>query len=266
MAEEGYKHESTPKAEEVVESTDRGLFDFLGKKPAEEEVINKPTAEEGYTHEEPKAEETESTDRGLFGFGKKKPTEEEVIVSEFDNKAKICDEEEVKPEPIVVEEQVKPEHYVVEEKKHESLLEKLHRSDSSSSSSSDEEVEEGGEKKKKKKSLKEKILGEKKEEETNVPVEKYEEEHAVVSGTSDIPEKKGFIEKIKDKLPGHKAPVVAESPPLSEIEEKKVEDYEEPKEKKGFMEKIKEKLPGYHPKTSEEDVIKEKEIDAKTSY
>jgi len=71
-------------------------------------------------------------------------------------------------------------------------------------------------------------------------------------------EKKGFMDKLKEKLPGHgkkpedaspAAPVVA--PPVKEAH---------PAEKKGILEKIKEKLPGYHPKTVDE-VKKEKETD-----
>lgn len=58
-------------------------------------------------------------------------------------------------------------------------------------------------------------------------------------------EKKGFIEKIKEKLPGgHKK------------EEEEHADEGEHKEKKGIFEKIKEKIPGYHSKSDEE---KEKE-------
>ncbi|KAG6390790.1 hypothetical protein SASPL_148535 [Salvia splendens] len=104
-----------------------------------------------------------------------------------------------------------------EEKKHEGLIEKLRRSDSSSSSCED----------------------------TSVPVEKYEEHE----------EKKGFLDKIKDKLPGgKKTEEVAAPPPPAPV----VADYSEAegKEKKGFLDKIKEKLPGYHPKSDEE---KEKE-------
>lgn len=66
----------------------------------------------------------EASDRGLFDFGGKKEEEkkceEEVIFPEFEEKVQVC-------EPKVD----------VEEKKHEGLLEKLHRSNSSSSSVSD---------------------------------------------------------------------------------------------------------------------------------
>ncbi|KAL0438325.1 UNVERIFIED_CONTAM: hypothetical protein Slati_2315500 [Sesamum latifolium] len=142
----------------------------------------------------------ESSDRGLFDFlGKKeeeKKCEEEVIATEFEEKVQVCEEEKKEEE---------------QEKKHEGLLEKLHRSNSSSSSSSDEEeVEEGGEKKKKKKGLKEKIKdklsGEKKEEEvkyedTAVPIEKCDD-----APTHHEPEEKKFLDKIKEKLPAARRP------------------------------------------------------------
>jgi hypothetical protein len=83
-----------------------------------------------------------------------------------------------------------------EEKKHEGgLTGKLHRNNSSSSSSSsDEEVDENGEKKKKKGGLRDKLKlhGRKKEEEQGHV--KFEQEGG---------EKKGLMEKIKEKLPGH---------------------------------------------------------------
>ncbi|OIW06231.1 hypothetical protein TanjilG_03856 [Lupinus angustifolius] len=166
-----------------------------------------------------------------------------------------------------VEEKKEEEHG--EEKKH-SLLEKLHRSDSSSSSSSDEEeIGEDGEKRKKKKEkkgLKEKIKEkithdddkeEKKHEDTTVPVEKVE---------VDPEHQKGFLDKIKEKLPGqHKKTDEVAVPPASstvyggahtETDAGVAHHEGEAKEKKGLLEKIKEKIPGYHPKTGEE---KEKE-------
>ncbi|KAK2995120.1 LOW QUALITY PROTEIN: hypothetical protein RJ640_020760, partial [Escallonia rubra] len=165
--------------------------------------------------------ETEVKDRGLFDFmGKKeeekKPCEEEVIVSEF-KKVQVSE----------------PEH---------GLLEKLHRSGSSSSSSSSDEEEKV--EKKKKKGLKEKIkdkvsrgddhkeeVEEEKYEDTSVPVEKYEEvvppqakkykEVVPPQAEPEVPaeEKKGFLDKIKDKLRGgHKKQaeevVVFTAPPL----------------------------------------------------
>ncbi|XP_010416529.1 PREDICTED: dehydrin ERD14-like [Camelina sativa] len=175
---------------------------------------------------------TEVTDRGLFDFlGKKKDEtkpEETTIDSEFEQKVHISE-----PAPEVI----KVEHE--EEEKKPSLLEKLHRSDSSSSSSS-EEVGEDGEKRKKKKKDKKK---------TTTEVEVKTEE-----------EKKGFMDKLKEKLPGHgkktedastvaAAPVVTPHP----VEEA------HPVEKKGILEKIKEKLPGYHPKTTVEEEKKDKE-------
>ncbi|KAE8680376.1 Phosphoprotein ECPP44 [Hibiscus syriacus] len=186
-----------------VESKDRGIFDFLGKK------------------EEEKAE-----------------TQPETMATEFE-KVKI---EETKAE----------EGHKGDEKK-PSLLEKLHRSDSSSSSSSDEEEGEGGEKKKQKEKkgfkekIKEKIGGEKKEDDTAVPVEKCD---------SETPEK-GFMEKIKEKLPVQhkKDEEVTAPPPAAAVPAEKVTvvHHEEDSKEKGFLEKIKEKIPGYHSKTEEKD-------------
>ncbi|KAF3573536.1 hypothetical protein F2Q69_00062578 [Brassica cretica] len=189
------------------------------KNVVHEQEVPKVTTEEA---------SAEVTDRGLFGFLGKKREEtkpEETIDSEFEHKVHTS-------EPVVPE--VKHEE---EEKKH-SLLEKLHRSDSSSSSSSEEEGEDGEKRKKKK---------DKKKTATTAEGEVKTEE-----------EKKGFMDKLKEKLPGHgkkpedaspAAPVVA--PPVEEAH---------PAEKKGILEKIKEKLPGYHPKTVDE-VKKEKETD-----
>ncbi|KAF5740923.1 dehydrin protein [Tripterygium wilfordii] len=183
-------------------------------------------------------EGVEAKDRGLFGFGGKK--EEEAVASEFGEKVKVS-ETEHKPE----EEE--------KEKKHGSLLEKLHRTSSSSSSSSDEEEGEGEEKKKKKKEKKKKPD----EGDFTVPVEKIEEPAA-------SEEKKGFLEKIKEKLPGqHKkteeVPPSPPPPPATESAATTEAAHEgEAKEKKGFLDKIKGKLPGYHAKT-EEEKQKEKE-------
>lgn len=203
--------------------------------------------------EEP--ETVEHSDRGLFGFGKKEEEkcEDTVISSEFEQKVQVS------------------EHEPKSEEKKESVLDKFHRSNSSSSSSSDEECEDG-EKKKKKKSLKDKVKEkieehkEKKEEEkvekheadTSVPIEKCEEV-AVPTPTPAPEEKKGFIEKIKEKLPGgHKKAeeehvVAPPPPPPAEVAH---DEEGEHKEKKGIFEKIKEKIPGYHSKSEEE---KEKE-------
>ncbi|KAK9063963.1 hypothetical protein SSX86_017835 [Deinandra increscens subsp. villosa] len=223
-------------------------------------------------HHAPKSDEEcktttveEQSDRGLFDFmGKKdeeKKCEDAVISSEFEEKVQVSE-----PEP------------KAEEKK-ESLLDKLHRSDSSSSSSSDEECEDGEKKKKKKKPLKETIkekiedFKEKKEEkkaekseaDTCVPIEKYEE---VVVPTPEVvhptptpapEEKKGFMEKIKEKLPGGHKKAEEEhvaAPPPPPPAAAVYEEEGEPKEKKGIFEKIKEKIPGYHSKSEEE---KEKE-------
>ncbi|KAJ0896743.1 putative dehydrin [Helianthus annuus] len=180
-------------------------------------------------------EVVEQSDRGLFGFGKKdeeeKKCEDGVISSEFEQKVQVTE-----PEP---------------EEKKGSLLEKFHRSNSSSSSSSDEECE--GHKEKKEE---EKV--EKYEADTSVPIEKCEEV-AVPTPTPAPEEKKGFMEKIKEKLPGgHKKEAeehVTASPPPPPAATTYDEEGEH-KEKKGIFEKIKEKIPGYHSKSEEE---KEKE-------
>ncbi|KAI3730297.1 hypothetical protein L1987_61466 [Smallanthus sonchifolius] len=209
--------ETTTTADVTVEQSDRGLFDFMGKKEEE------------------------------------KKCEDAVISSEFEEKVHVSE-----PEP-------KPEE------KKESLLDKLHRSDSSSRSSSDEEGEDGEKKKKKKKSLKEKIEEFKeeekieKEDDTCVPIEKYEEvavpppsiEVAHPTPTPAPEEKKGLLEKIKEKLPGgHKKSEEEEhvdAPPPPPVVAAH-DDEGEPKEKKGIFEKIKEKIPGYHSKSEEEKV------------
>lgn len=61
----------------------------------------------------------------------------------------------------------------------------------------------------------------------------------IESGVTNGEEKKGFTEKIKEKLPGqHKEAEVGPPPEYYAPQEG------EPKEKKGIMEKIKGKLPG----------------------
>lgn len=104
-------------------------------------------------------------------------------------------------------------------------------------SSSDEE---GGEKKKKglKGKIKEKIASKKNEEDHHAPIPAAKS-NDIESGVSNGEEKKGFIEKIKDKLPGQHKEAEAGAPP-----EYHAPHEGEPKEKKGIMEKIKEKLPG----------------------
>lgn len=140
--------------------------------------------------------ETEIKDRGVFDFlggkkkdGEHKPPQEEAVAQEFGHKVTLYEA----PSETKAEEEG--------EKKHSSLLEKLHRSDSSSSSSSEEEGEDGVKRKKKK--------DKKKKEDTSVPVEKVD----VVEGTTGTEEKKGFLDKIKEKLPGHKKTEDVTTPP-----------------------------------------------------
>ncbi|KAK6939044.1 Dehydrin [Dillenia turbinata] len=242
----------------------------------------------------------ESTDRGLFDFmGKKeKPyKEEEVLVTEFDKKVQVSEYEPPKEEY----KEEKKEGFLAKLDRSDSSSSSIIKGTllmvikvalnvyiSNFSSlkllqSSDEEEGENGEKKKKKKGLKEKIKEKisgdhKKEEEkkyehhehehkhehydhdTNVPIEK---EEVVYTETVVVQpeEKKGFLEKIKEKLPGQakKPEEVPPPPPVVEYAPPPPEQHchdGEVKEKKGFLEKIKEKLPGYHHKTEDE---KEKE-------
>ncbi|CAK8569287.1 unnamed protein product [Lathyrus sativus] len=199
--------------------------------------------------------ETEIKDRGVFDFlgGKKKdeehkPPQDEAIAHEFGHKVTLYEA----PSETKVEEEG--------EKKHTSLLEKLHRSDSSSSSSSEEEGEDGEKRKKKKEK--------KKKEDTSVPVEKVE----VVDGTTGTEEKKGFLDKIKEKLPGgHKKtedvttpPPVVVAPVPTETTATTTTGHEG--EKKGILEKIKEKLPGYHAKTATDVDDKDHHKDETTSH
>ena len=81
-------------------------------------------------------------------------------------------------------------------------------------------------------------------------------------------EKKGFLDKIKDKLPGQQKKAEEVPPPPQAVECYATTEVPQPpcqeggdqaKEKKGIFEKIKEKLRGFHHKDEEED--KEKERD-----
>jgi hypothetical protein len=254
-----------------------------------------------------KADQVEVKDRGFFNklVGKK---EQEV-------EAKRQEEELATGiEKISVEEpEVKKEEHEGGEK-HETLFSKLQKSgsSSSSSSSSDEEeevIDDNGEViKRKKKGLKEKIKeklpGQKDNEgehvtglpapappaslqthgghhDTAVPVEKIHGDVKTQAPPA-VPEeeKKGFLEKIKEKLPGHKKPEDAAAVPVTHAAPAPVthaapapapvthaapapvhaptpatEEVSSPdgKEKKGLLGKIMDKLPGYHKAAGEED-------------
>ncbi|BBH09850.1 Dehydrin family protein [Prunus dulcis] len=134
-------------------------------------------------------------------------------------------------------------HQEQEQHKH-TLAEKLHHHGGDSSSSSSDE--EGGEKKKK--GMKGKIKGKKsgKKEEgdayhASVPVEKT---HDIENGAPHADDKKGFIEKIKEKLPGQQK----EAEHGAHAEYHAVDDH-------SILEKIKDKLPGGH--KNEEEKPKE---------
>lgn len=259
MAEE-HKEQvaSAHEGEGEGEVKDRGLFDFLGKKNTEE----------------------------------KKPAEEEYLAAdvqhihiEEDYKLPYAKENQVEePQYFFDKEEEKQEEEKKEQEKHHGLLDKLprsHSSSSSSSSSEEEEVEgEGGiiekiKKKKKEKALKEKIEEKEHHEEENkkpayVAAPPVEESVVVVKEELELQEqvapeegKKGFLEKIKDKLPGHsKKPTEegAPAPPADVVEDSgepgkvhEAAEGTEGKEKKGFLGKIIEKLPGYHHKSTGEE-------------
>jgi len=235
------------------------------------------------------ADQVEVTDRGFLDnlVGRKEKKVEEQRHEE---------ELAAGMEKVSVEEpEVKKEEHDDGEK-HESLLTKLQRSSSSSSSSSDEEeevIDDNGEviKRKKKKGLKEKIKeklpGHKDTEgehvtglpapappaalqthgghhDAAVPIEKIDAD-VKTEATPAVPEeeKKGFLEKIKEKLPGGQkkpedaaavpvthaapAPVHAPAPTTEEVSSP------DAKEKKGILGKIMDKLPGYHKAAGEED-------------
>lgn len=73
-------------------------------------------------------------------------------------------------------------------------------------------------------------------------------------------QKKGFLEKIKEKLPGQHKKLEEGSPTAKvECDESTGSIGGETKEKKGILEKIKEKLPGGHKNGTHEEEVKEKE-------
>jgi len=234
-------------------------------------------------------EQVEVTDRGLFGFGKKKEEEEDKKQEEAlaSGVEKLSVEEPA---------EAKKEEHHEDGHKHETLFTKLQRSSSSSSSSSDEEeevIDDNGEvlKRKKKKGLKEnikeKLPGHKDGEgehvttglpapappaalqthgdhhDTAVPVEKIDATEAPAAAVPEE-EKKGFLEKIKEKLPGgHKkpedaaaavpvthaapAPAPVHTPaPTPPAEEATVSSPDAKEKKQGILGKIMDKIPGYH--------------------
>ncbi|KAL2895595.1 Dehydrin COR47 [Bienertia sinuspersici] len=192
----------------------------------------------------------ETTDRGLFDFMKKKEDETKPS-SDYDNISSGVEKVHVS-EPECKKEESDEEGDDEEKKKRRK------------------------EKKEKKAGLKEKIedkLGgghHKEEHDTNVPIEKVHiepsyTEHAPVHHHHEQEEKKegGFIDKIKDKLPGQHADEEAkvEAPVVSHHEPPCAE---EEKEKKGFLDKIKEKIPGFHSKNGGEE--KKDHEEKKESY
>jgi hypothetical protein len=253
-------------------------------------------AHQGGEAVEQQADQVEVTDRGLFdGFlGKKKEEAEDKKQEE----ALVSGMEKVSVE----EPEVKKEEEHEDGHKHETKLQRSGSSSSSSSSSDEEEevIDDNGEvlKRKKKKGLKEKIKeklpGHKDTEgehvttglpapappaalqthgdhhDTAVPVEKIHGDVKTEAPPAAVPEeeKKGFLEKIKEKLPGgHKKPEDAAAVPVTHDASAPVhapaphapaptaEEVSSPgaKEKKGLLGKIMDKLPGYHKAAGEED-------------
>ncbi|XAR72656.1 hypothetical protein NMG60_11019372 [Bertholletia excelsa] len=147
------------------------------------------------------------------------------------------------------------------EHKH-TLVEELHQTNSNSIWSSDEAEEVGGKKKRKKKGLKEMIEGKMSREDVEVSQHKDasdlpDQVQKVNAEPAHHEEKKGFLEKLKVKLPGqHKKSEEGSPAAPPECAADGNSPAEEAKEKKGIMEKIKEKLPGYR-KNDGEEVKKE---------
>ncbi|KAM7475194.1 hypothetical protein LguiB_022437 [Lonicera macranthoides] len=191
----------------------------------------------------------ETTDHGVFDFKGK-------------NKEGECEDVEV---DMIEFEPSKPETNG-EDNKH-TFTDELQRSRSHSSS--------GGErKKKKKKGLKEKIKDkisgdhpnkepQQKMDHTDAPIAdpmaRCDNEMGKTEPTL-AEEKKGILEKIKEKLPGqHKKPEEGSPTGKAECDENACSIGGETKEKKGIMEKIKEKLPGGHKYGTHVEEVKEKE-------
>ena len=225
-------------------------------------------------------DQVEVKDRGLFDslLGKKKEEEKKQEEALTTGMEKVS----------VAEPEVKKEEHEAGQRK-ESLLSKLHRSSSSSSSSSDEEeevIDENGQVvKRKKKGLKEKIKeklpGHKYQEgghktaapapapapvvthgghhDTAVAVEKIEGDVKTQLPPAPEEEKKGLLDKTKEKLSGgYKKPeecAAAPAAPAAPAPAPATEEVSSPdaKEKKGILGKIMEKLPGYHKGAGKED-------------
>jgi len=266
---------------ETFEKKDRGLLDsFLGKKKEEEDKYQEtPISTEfeqkvNVSEPEPKYEEygettaapvkvepetVEKEDRGLFDkfLGKKKEEEnkyqETPVSSDYEQKVDVSE-----PEP-------------KSEEQPETLFQKMHVSHSGDRLSEDETLTEQLQEKIEERKEKKEEEEAKHEDDNCVPIEKYEEEVAALPPPSytdagvhtptdvvhhDTPvveEKKGFMEKLKEKLPhSHKKPVEEQvaTPPPTVVAAHEAE-VEQP-EKKGIMDKIKDKIPGLHSKTEEE--------------
>ncbi|XP_068322702.1 dehydrin COR47-like [Pyrus communis] len=136
-------------------------------------------------------------------------------------------------------------HQEQEQHKHTTLAEKLHHHGGDSSSSSSDGEGEENKKKGLKGKIKEKVSGNKEEGDAyhaSVPAKKG---HSVAEHGA---REKGFVEKIKEKLPGqHK-----EAGHGAHVEYHTPDGHSHDSEpKKGVLENIKDKLPGGHKKEEE---------------
>ncbi|ESR35734.1 hypothetical protein CICLE_v10029952mg [Citrus x clementina] len=142
-----------------------------------------------------------------------------------------------------------------EEKSQDAAMVDVETKEEKPAFSSEEEIEgaDGEKKRKKKKGLKEKIQEKISSEKEENAVEKNDE--IASAEATHLEEKKGFLEKIKDKLPGQHKKAEEGAACAGCCPNEHLAEGDE-KEKKGILEKIKEKLPGYH---SEDEKAKHKD-------
>jgi uncharacterized protein with von Willebrand factor type A (vWA) domain len=188
---------AAPKAEEIVgpgEATDRGLFDFVGKKEeektCEEAVIVAQFAEKvEVCDREKKEEHKEEEEKKREGLLEKlhrsssSSSDEEEVGEDGEKKKKKKKKKGLKEK---IEEKISGEH------KEEDTSVPVEKCDDTPTP----EPEEKGLLEK----IKEKLPGGKKGEEVETPTAV---ECAAVTSEAEGKEKKGFLDKIKEKIPGH---------------------------------------------------------------
>ncbi|KAG9130461.1 hypothetical protein Leryth_004419, partial [Lithospermum erythrorhizon] len=129
--------------------------------------------------------------------------------------------------------------------------------------SSDEEVEEGGERKRKKKkglieNIKEKLSGEKEGEAKHDMQDTTPQNINEVDNDEAALDKKGFLDKLIEKLPGHHNTEAA-TQITANPDDNEHNNTTHP-EKKGILEKIKENLPGHHENSEDHDIIRKEKL------